>query len=205
MLKNIYMTVENIETVHKQVLNSGNYGKEYELIEAVTKNYPKNDNIVEVAKKVSVIDVTNSTNIARYKSYLSLYDVAELICNIKDFDERVKNGDWSLVSELARESKEKYGLNLFSFASKYCCYHNTLAYGRDDYSIFDSVVSANLHKYATTNCPLKKTQLENWRQKFDYESFSKYVGDLLDDCGIIKIENRRRKFDHFIWYTFRTE
>lgn len=204
MKENIYMTVENIETVHKQVLNSGNYGKEYELIEAVTKNYPKNDNIVEVAKKVSVIDVTNSTNIARYKSYLSLYDVAELICNIKDFDERVKNGDLSLVSELARESKEKYGLNLFSFASKYCCYHNTLAYGRDDYSIFDSVVSANLHKYATTNCPLKKTQLENWRQKFDYESFSKYVGDLLDDCGI-KIANRRRKFDHFIWYTFRTE
>lgn len=109
-----------------------------------------------------------------------------------------------MVSELARESKEKYGLNLFSFASKYCCYHDTLAYKRDDYSIFDSVVSANLYKYATKNCPLKKTQLENWRQTFDYENFSKHVGTLLDDYGI-RIAERRRKSDHFIWYTFRTK
>ena len=65
----------------------------------------------------------------------------------KSFDERVKNGDTSIIPELAKWTKKEFGKNLFSFITKYCLYHNVHCYNKDDYAIFDSVVSKSLHKY----------------------------------------------------------
>lgn len=189
------VTIENIEAVDRAVYESANYGKENLIIHDVLNAYPANTDLNTVAMKVAVIDLTNSTNISRYKSKISLYDIAEMIVSIPNFDERVASGDPKLVNIIANTGR----INLFSFASKYCTYHNTEIYDNDDYSIFDGVVRNTLPHYIKG---LKLSEIDKWRLNYDYKSYNDCIGDFLDSCNI-HIKLRRRKFDHFLWYENR--
>ena len=146
--------------------------------------------------KIAVIDVTNSTHLSQYKSKLSLYDLAKVILEIPNFDERLAKGDPELVNIIARNIG---AVNMFSFASKYCTYHNVEVYRRDDYSIFDGIVKNTLPYYIPG---LTVNKIDKWRVNLDYKSFNECVGNLLDEHNI-HIPFRRRKFDHFLWYANR--
>ena len=190
------LTIENIEEQHEKVLKSINYGKEYLLINDIIKSTPLNNDIQQIALKIALIDTTNSTNINKYKEKISLYDLALNIKSIENFDTRVKNGDLSLVSELAFKNQK---INLFSFATKYCCYHNVCAYDNDDYFIFDNILKKYLHLYIPT---ATKNKLEKLRSHRDYETYHKLLSDYLLENNI-NCEFKRRKFDHFVWNQFR--
>lgn len=193
-MNNIVLRSKDLHEAHNDVLSDYKYGKEYRLIEDVLKKYPNNKTIEDVACKIAVIDFTNSTNLHFSQN---LYTLAKIItCEKVDFDARVARGDVSLVSDII----SKCHVKLYSFASKYCCYHNTFLYNRDDYSIYDSVVASHLHEYATEKLPASK-----WRKNFNYETFNQYIGDLLDEYGITAATEpqRRRLFDHYVWYKNR--
>lgn len=192
-MNNIVLRSKDLHEAHNDVLSDDKYGKEYQLIEDVLKKYPNNKTIEDVACKIAVIDFTNSTNLRQNK--INLYTLAKIITNI-DFDAKVARGDASLVSDII----SKCPVKLYSFASKYCCYHNTFLYNRDDYSIYDSVVEKHLPEYATEKLPASK-----WRKNFNYKTFNQYIGDLLDEYGITAATEpqRRRLFDHYVWYKNR--
>ena len=192
-MNNIVLRSKDLHEAHNDVLSDDKYGKEYRLIEDVLKKYPNNKTIEDVACKIAVIDFTNSTNLRQNK--INLYTLAKIITNI-NFDAKVAKGDVSLVSDIISRCPVK----LYSFASKYCCYHNTFLYNRDDYSIYDSVVKKHLPEYATEKLPASK-----WRKNFNYETFNQYIGDLLDEYGITAATEpqRRRLFDHYVWYKNR--
>lgn len=197
------ITEQELVAAELAVNKDPKYGKEQELIEKIIKMHPLNDNLYWIAIKVSVIDLTNSTQLTNYKSKLSLYDISKIILELY-VDSKIKNGDISIVSEIAKRCKkfEGNGVNVFSFASKYCCYHNVFAYNRDDFSIFDTVLSQNLYKFETIKNPLKKTTPEGWRVNMNYEAYNNYIGNLLDENNI-HIDGRRRMFDHYVWDTYR--
>ncbi len=187
------LTKENIEKEHKAVLESLDYGKELKIIEEVLKKIPKNDDLLSIALKISVIDLTNSTQLSRFKSKVSLYDLAQIIRDSKDFDERLKKGDSKLVEEIAGASP----VNLFSFASKYCHYHSVFVYGKDDFSIYDNVVKESLPHYFD----IKESQIENWRKNKDYKAFNDFIAKSLDSIPELKdLPQRRTQFDHFLWF-----
>lgn len=190
------ITEENIERQHCFVESSDNYGKEGIIIHDVLNAFPQNTDLNTIAMKIAVIDVTNSTHLSQYKSKLSLYDLAKIILDIPDIDKRLENGDPELVNIIA---KNNGSVNMVSFASKYCTYHNVEIYGKDDYSIFDGIVKNTLPHYIEG---LTANQINNWRVNFNYSAFNKCIGKLLDENGI-KIPFRRRKFDHFLWYANR--
>lgn len=191
--KYLPITEENIEEQHKLVQASSNYGKEGLIIHDVLNAFPLHNDLNTIAMKIAVIDVTNSTHLSQYKSKLSLYDLAKVILEIPHFDERLAEGDLELVNLIA---KNIGATNMFSFASKYCTYHNVEVYERDDYSIFDGIVKNALPNYISG---LTVNRINTWRVNFDYESFNQCVGKLLDEHHI-HIPFRRRKFDHFLWY-----
>lgn len=198
-MNNIVLRSKDLHEAHNDVLSDDKYGKEYRLIEDVLKKYPNNKTIEDVACKIAVIDFTNSTNLHLSKNKINLYTLAEIITSEKvDFDTKVARGDVSLVSDIISRCPVK----LYSFASKYCCYHNTFLYNRDDYSIYDSVVEKHLPEYATEKLPASK-----WRKNFNYETFNQYIGDLLDEYGITAATEpqRRRLFDHYVWYKNRNK
>ena len=190
------LTEENIEEQHKVVGASSNYGKEGLIIHDVLNAFPLHNDLNTIAMKIAVIDVTNSTHLSQYKSRLSLYDLAKVILEIPNFDDRLAEGDPELVNIIARNIG---AVNMFSFASKYCTYHNVEIYGRDDYSIFDGIVKNTLQYYIPG---LTVNRIDTWRRNFDYETFNECVGNLLDENNI-HIPFRRRKFDHFLWYANR--
>ncbi|MEC1722205.1 hypothetical protein [Schinkia azotoformans] len=194
--KYLPITEENIEEQHKFVEASSNYGKEGLIIHDVLNAFPLHNDLNTIAMKIAVIDVTNSTHLSQYKSKLSLYDLAKVILEIPNFDERLAKGDPELVNIIARNIG---AVNMFSFASKYCTYHNVEVYRRDDYSIFDGIVKNTLPYYIPG---LTVNKIDKWRVNLDYKSFNECVGNLLDEHNI-HIPFRRRKFDHFLWYANR--
>lgn len=202
----------DLEKVHKAVGNDSQYGEEERMLARIMQKYPNNDDLDIIAMKVSVVDLTNTTQLSKYKSKISLYDISKIILDLH-IDEDIRNGNPEVVHKIAENCKNfkkdqssKGGINVFSFASKYCAYHNMYAYGRDDFSIFDSVVSSHLHLYATDKNPLGKMTTEIWRQNCNYEAYNQYIGALLDEKGINadNYPRRRRMFDHFVWYSNRT-
>lgn len=200
MAKNNKLNEKLLIAADNKVKNDEKYGREQVLIDTFFKKYPKNTDPLIVAAKVALIDTTNSTNLARYKSKVSLCEVADIIVGIKDFDKRLAKGDIGLVEEIAKKTKKDYDINLFSFASKYCCYHNVHVYNRDDYSIFDNVVKEHMKDYNTEKRNVTPYKVDKWRENMNYKEFNEYIGNLLDEYKIT-LPNRRRAFDHFLWYS----
>jgi len=190
------ITNELIEEAHQRVKKTDNYGKEDDLITDCFRRFPKNDDVTVVAMKIGLIDITNSTHVSQHKSMISAVELAEAIVAIDNIDERIKAGDPEVVNEIAKCNGK---INLFSFASKYCCYHNKNLYGRDDYSILDTVLKESLPKYFDD---VTKRQIQRWQDGFQYKEYNDYITKKLDELGI-NIEFRKRKFDHFVWFNNR--
>lgn len=187
------ITNETIEEAGRIVAGTDNYGKEMKLISRCLKRFPNNTDADIVAMKVGLIDITSSTHLSQHKIKINMVELSEIIASIQDIDARIKAGDPDVVNEIA---KSNGSINLFSFASKYCCYHNKNLYERDDYSIFDKVLKEHLPLYFSD---VTKTQIEKWRKEYKYKEYNDYITKKLDELGIT-VEFRKRKFDLFVWY-----
>lgn len=190
------ITNKAMEEAEALVQGTDNYGPENELITRCLRKFPKNTDPDIVAMKVGLIDITNSTHLSQHKSKISMVELANIIASIPDIDERIAAGDPEVVNEIARSNGK---INLFSFASKYCCYHNRNLYGRDDYSILDTVLKEYLPRYFDD---ITKGQIQKWQDGFNYKAYNDYITKKLDECGIT-VNHRKRKFDHFVWYKNR--
>lgn len=190
------ITNETIEEAGRIVAETDNYGPEMEMITRCLRRFPDNTDPDIVAMKVGLIDITNSTHLSQHKSKISMVELSSIIASIPDIDARIKAGDPEVVNQIARSNGR---INLFSFASKYCCYHNRNLYERDDYSILDTVLKEHLPLYFSD---VTEIQIENWRKAYNYKAYNDYITKKLDELGIT-VEFRKRKFDLFIWYKNR--
>ena len=177
--KKYFITQSEIDEVLYKVENDPVYGMENKALKKILQKYPNHTSIEEVICKISVIDVTHSTHVGIHKKKFSLVDLAEKILSIMDIDRRIKSGDISLVDEIA----DLKGVNLLSFASKYCACHNQMVYGRDDYFKLDSIVS-------------KAIQFKGR----DYTEYSKILNDIIVSNNLDSIDKVREKIDLFFWY-----
>ena len=189
-------TNADLDRAAKAVDEDRAYGEEARLIKACFNLYSQNTSREIVAMKIGLIDVTNSTNISRYKSKISVPELVDTLLAIKDLDARIAAGDISLVQEIAVATKNKYDINLFSFASKFCCYHNIFIYCGDAFSIYDTVLHDYIPMYAPGGA---KRQLNICRESCDYKRYVDFIDGILDANGITT-ESRRRKFDNLVWY-----
>ena len=190
------ITNEAIEETGRIVAETDNYGPEMEMITRCLRRFPDNTDPDIVAMKVGLIDITNSTHLSQHKGKISMVELSNIIASIPDIDARIKAGDPEVVNLIARSNGK---INLFSFASKYCCYHNRNIYERDDYSILDTVLKKHLPLYFGD---VTETQIENWRKVYNYKAYNDYITRKLDELGIT-VEFRKRKFDLFVWYRNR--
>lgn len=190
------ITNETIEEAGRIVAETDNYGPEMEMITRCLRRFPDNTDPDVVAMKVGLIDITNSTHLSQHKSKISMVELSSIIASIPDIDARIKAGDPEVVNLIARSNGR---INLFSFASKYCCYHNRNLYERDDYSILDTVLKDYLPRYFGD---VTRNQIQRWQDSFNYKAYNDYITRKLDELGIT-VEFRKRKFDLFVWYKNR--
>lgn len=190
------ITDESINDIEVLVQSTDNYGPENDMISRCLKLFPQNTDLDIVAMKIGLIDITNSTHLSQHKSKISMVELSNIIAAIPNIDARIQMGDPEVVNEIARGNGK---INLFSFASKYCCYHNRNLYGKDDYSILDTVLKKYLPRYFDD---ITKSQIQKWQDRYQYKEYNDYITRKLDELGI-HTENRKRKFDHFVWYKNR--
>lgn len=190
------ITNKSLDEAEKDVMSTDNYGPEMEMITRCLIKYPDNTDSDLVAMKVGLIDITNSTHLSQHKSKISMVELSDIIASIPDIDERIKSGDPEVVNIIARSNGK---INLFSFATKYCCYHNKNLYGRDDYSILDTVLKDSLPRYFED---ITKGQIQRWQNSYNYAAYNDYITKKLDELNITT-DFRKRKFDWFVWYKNR--
>ena len=126
-----------------------------DAISKICKQYPNNNNFEEVLIKCAVIDNFSSTNV------FDLYKMAEHILG-KHIDERLKDGDYSLVDDIAKIEIGGKERTFYSFASKYCHYHNP-----EKFAIYDSYVAKVLCVFLNK----KENELR------DYKTFMEALND----------------------------
>lgn len=203
------ITDEELELYAQKVRDDIKYGGEGILIDEALKNNPLNNDKSLVVMKICLIDITNGTNLSRNLGKDGgLFKLSQKIVD-SNFDERVKNGDTSIIPELAKWTKKEFGKNLFSFITKYCLYHNVHCYNKDDYAIFDSVVSKSLHKYISkedyeilTGNKLRYDSFFKMKDEYNYDLYLKII-DFIIEKNKISVDNPHRKIDWFIWYKNR--
>lgn len=172
---------------------------DYDLFEEVIQKHRAiaEANDEELFMKIAVIDSTNSTHLSTAKDKISLKELAEIIKGIENIDKRIEDGDPEVVEEIVKKTKEQYDYNPFSFATKFCCYHNRFVHRRDDYSIYDSRVQKKLPNYK--GCTATKNKLNTWRKNGEYKKFNDCVWSVLETNELTGEEFPRQKLDRFLW------
>jgi len=198
------ITEEVLEEAARRVSRDPRYGEEAAIIYNCFRKFPKNENSEIIAMKIALIDMTNSTNLNKHLSKIYLTKLIDKIMNC-EFDRRVALGDATLINELARNE-----INLFSFFSKYCLYHNYYVYERDDFAIFDGImqnhVGGFIAHYEYKGKLYRSSQIHNCIEKlritYDYEGYIKLIDTILENNNI-RGKGKRRKFDWLVWYDNR--
>lgn len=145
------------------------------------KDYKKNTDLNEILIKCSCLNDFYSTNI------FLIYPVAKNIYDLK-IDERLKDGDPSLVNDIAHvtiSGKEKV---FYSFASKYCSHHNNI-----EFPIYDYFVDRMLMYFKSKDKFAKFT-------KEDLKDYIKFKNILIQFKKFYNIdEYNLRDIDKYLW------
>lgn len=145
------------------------------------KDYKYNTDLNEILIKCSCLNDFYSTNI------FLIYPVAKNIYDLK-IDKRLKQGDPSLVNDIAHvtiSGKEKV---FYSFASKYCSHHNNI-----EFPIYDYFVDKMLMYFQ------KRDKFSNFKSN-DLKDYVKFKNVLIDFKKYYDIdEYNLRDIDKYLW------
>ncbi len=149
--------------------------------------FPDNKKLEDILLKISVINDLYSTNI------FGTFKMAEHILRL-DIDEQLKQGDPNLVNNIAsghgiRTTKYNTERNFYSFATKYCNWHN-----QENYALYDSFVEKVLLAYK------RKDNFSDFRQTDlkEFIKFKKIIHDFINYYGLTKYN--LKEIDKFLWF-----
>ena len=173
-----------------QYINKFNSDERYYLADnTITKlfeKFPYNNDLEDILLKISVINDLYSTNI------FATFNMAKHIQSLQ-IDKDLEVNDPSLVNRIAtghgiKKSKTNGDRNFYSFATKYCSWHN-----RDNYPIFDDFVEKVLKAYRDYSKFSKFTNTE----LRSYEKLKGIFSDFKQYFNITKHD--LKQIDKFLW------
>ena len=155
--------------------------QENSLNKLFSQTYPQNNDINDILIKCSSLNHFYSTNI------FSVFPVAKHILNL-DIDKRLKNGDATIVNEIAKININGKDKNFYSFATKYCSHHIP-----EKYPIYDSFVEKVLIYF-------KKQDNFMSFKKDDLKNYEKFKNVLFEFKKFYKIEDfNLKEIDRYLW------
>jgi len=144
------------------------------------EKFPENTNFGEVAVKTKVLNALYSVHV------LAVTKVARHICSLA-IDADLKAGKAEIVDRIAKVQLSDKIHNFFSFASKYCSWHNPT-----EYPIYDSNVEACLW------CYKKQDGFAMFaRYGYGYPEFKRRVDAFRDFYGLSSLSYKQ--LDKFLW------
>jgi hypothetical protein len=127
-----------IETCSRAFARHPTYGPADQAIAKLVRLLPSNGKLDEVLLKVVAINVLYATRI------YSAFRMAEHIARIDELDKLLAEGSIAAVDKIRtghgiRRKLSRADIDFYSFATKYCSFHNG-----DSYPLFDDIVSTLL-------------------------------------------------------------
>ena len=179
-------TNELLDKYIDQFNNDERYSLADQAIINLFASFPENKKIEDIILKTSVVNDLYSTNI------LGIFKMAKHIQQLQ-IDQDLKKGSPSVVSKIAtghgiKTKKNNKELNFYSFATKYCNWHNT-----DSYAIYDSFVEKILLAYK------RKDNFYEFKQSDlkDFEKFKLIIQNFVDYYSLGK--HGLKRIDKFLW------
>lgn len=179
------------------------YGIQEMLLKTLVKEHPDHTKRAAVDTKVKLLNLFYSTGIQ------AVSKMTDNIFGIKDIDARLKQGDLTLVPQIATlklDGGERFN---YSFATKYCALHQ-----REKFPIYDSIVADTFEslfvkgyfpKYTYSRSKSKspntftKGEFAAKLKEYDfYVEFYKYFMELFD-----LTKYTVREIDSYIWGAFK--
>jgi hypothetical protein len=161
----------------------------YPADQAITKlfqTFPANVHLEDILLKISVLNDLYSTNI------LGTFAMAKHIQKL-GIDISLDDGDPHIVNKISvghgiRSSKTTKELNFYSFATKYCNWHN-----REQYAIYDSFVEKILMAYKKQDnfSMFTKAELR------DFPTFKRVIQDFIEFYDLNR--HNLKEIDKFLW------
>lgn len=166
---------KNIEIVQRYLKSwlscrNGKMREQEYALRFLFEKYPQNNDLQTILLKVSVLNDFYSTRVR------DTHAVAKVIYEM-DIDKKLKIGDVKLVKEIIKKTSEsKDNRDEYSFASKYCSFHNS-----DCFPIFDSrneiVLTYYKDKINTDNFNIEDYQqyikiFDAYKSAFHLQNFS---------------------------------
>ncbi len=151
-------------------------------LELVFKTWPANTSLPEVLTKVVTLNRLYSTSV------FDVHGVAKHLLQL-NIDEALRAGDRKLVSRIATFTLSNGKLrNNYSFATKYCAWHNP-----DAFQIYDSRVDEAMWHYK------KHHGFADFRRYDlgDYARFMQIMDQFIEHFGLHAFT--RRQIDKFLW------
>ena len=179
-------STELIDKYIKLFNNDLRYKPADDAINKLFSAFPSNKEVEDILLKISVINDLYSTNI------LATFKMAKHIQKL-DIDKKLRDGNLDIVNEIAtghniRRKKTNTELNLYSFATKYCNWHN-----QDSFAIYDSFVDKILIAFK------KKYLFSDFKQS-DLKDFRKFKRILDDFVIFFNLQSHSLKeIDKFLW------
>tara|TARA_B100000508_G_C11441566_1_gene269043 strand:+ start:596 stop:1219 length:624 start_codon:yes stop_codon:yes gene_type:complete len=179
-------TNDLLEKYINQFNNDERYYRADQAIIKLFKAFPYNKKLEDILLKISVINDLYSTNI------LGTFKMAKHIQKL-DIDEGLREGNPDIVHQIAKDhdirtKKNNKEIIFYSFATKYCSWHN-----RNYYPIYDNFVDKVLMAYK------RKDNFSDFKQADlkDFEKFKKIIQDFVD---YYKLNQYNLKdVDKFLW------
>ena len=179
------------------------YGIQEKLLQTLVKEYSDHTNRAAVDTKVKLLNLFYSTGIQ------AVSKMTDNIVGIKDIDARLKQGDLTLVPELATlklQGGERFN---YSFATKYCALHQPEKFPIYDSIVADTFVSLFAKGYfpkytysrSKSKSPDTFTKVEFAAKLKEYDFFVEFYLYFME---LFDLTNRTvREIDSYIWGAFK--
>ena len=176
------------------------------LLQSLVKKYPDHKNKAAVETKVKLLNLFYSTGIQATNK------MSENILSVGNIDKRLSEGDKSLILEIATltfDDKKRYN---YSFATKYCAYHQP-----EKFPIYDSIVAMTFisffekgllpkYKCCSRKSAVKETNTYSkaeFKEKLKEYDFFVNVYDYFMKLYDLKGYFTYREIDSYIWGAFK--
>ncbi len=184
------VNIDLIDEYNKRFQDDNRYFLADKAIIKLINQFPTNSNIEDILLKVVTINELYSTNV------YATFEIAKHILKL-NIDNDIKNGNLELVNKIAKLKLKDKEKTFYSFASKYCNWHNS-----KNFPIYDSFVDRLLSAYQKQDTFLELPEDSSSMNFFklalkNYEFFKETIDSFIKYYELGDVNYK--KIDKFLW------
>ena len=178
-----------VDTLNNRDILLPDYALQEKVLADIFTKYPNNTTLAEVILKVNLLNAFYSTGI------LDVVTVATHIVT-QHVDTDIQNGNVAVIDKIARVKHNGKCWNHFSFATKYCSFHQP-----QKFPIFDSFIAECFSQLSKNNYFQKKFPKNTIRNC--YSDFKKFYDEFMTKQPALPHDYK--EFDKYLWSSLKVQ